>query len=385
MITNEPEIISGYKRAILTPNAIEFSRLYEKMVLNAALKFSLAWFFVNSLEKSSSLAVIALTQKLSSLQLKWATSQCWGRARLIPSVIETKANIILLWYYYYIPWLIFIIFTVIRCEEVGYPRRCGGQRDLLSGIIIGLFAVWARQAEKKLVAHWLWTLHHIIMNFSLSTSHQLPPLMVASFGGCYWWRNVLKLHSGSIAYIIYCVVRCNDTNKQTYEVVDPWLNSFCPSAINWLLGVVLLIIFSSITRQIVVLLWVCKRLCCVGFTRLHCWAYQSHGTPIPRKVPLDPKVLFPAAIIGDTMCCVLQISSPEVVSVPWVQYILEAKLSSLAACWGHTDYLTVATRVRGWPWLHQVRGWLSRCLVRYWLKCGLPTGARVPSAVTIID
>ena len=43
-------------------------------------------------------------------------------------------------------------FTVIRCEEVGCPRRCGGQGDLLSGTI-GLFAVWARQVEKKSVAH----------------------------------------------------------------------------------------------------------------------------------------------------------------------------------------------------------------------------------------
>ena len=45
MITNEPEIICGYKRAVLTPNAIEFSRLYEKMVL----KLIVLLFYLSSL------------------------------------------------------------------------------------------------------------------------------------------------------------------------------------------------------------------------------------------------------------------------------------------------------------------------------------------------
>jgi ATP-dependent NAD(P)H-hydrate dehydratase len=32
LITNEPEVISGYGKAILTPNGGEFPRLYKRMV-----------------------------------------------------------------------------------------------------------------------------------------------------------------------------------------------------------------------------------------------------------------------------------------------------------------------------------------------------------------
>lgn len=40
LITNEPEIICGYQRAVLTPNAIEFSRLYEKVVSTHSVKLA---------------------------------------------------------------------------------------------------------------------------------------------------------------------------------------------------------------------------------------------------------------------------------------------------------------------------------------------------------
>ena len=39
-----------------------------------------------------------------------------------------------------------------------------------------------RKSQETVLYRWS---THIILNFSLSTSHQLPPLMVASFGGCY--------------------------------------------------------------------------------------------------------------------------------------------------------------------------------------------------------
>ena len=33
MLSTEPSLISGYTRAILTPNAVEFNKLYESVVI----------------------------------------------------------------------------------------------------------------------------------------------------------------------------------------------------------------------------------------------------------------------------------------------------------------------------------------------------------------
>lgn len=33
LVTAEPEVVTGYTKTILTPNAVEFERLYEKMVI----------------------------------------------------------------------------------------------------------------------------------------------------------------------------------------------------------------------------------------------------------------------------------------------------------------------------------------------------------------
>ncbi|XP_053400678.1 ATP-dependent (S)-NAD(P)H-hydrate dehydratase-like [Mercenaria mercenaria] len=38
LITEDPYIISGYERAILTPNVVEFDRLYEKVVGEAPMQ-----------------------------------------------------------------------------------------------------------------------------------------------------------------------------------------------------------------------------------------------------------------------------------------------------------------------------------------------------------
>ena len=45
--------------------------------------------------------------------------------------------------------------SVISCSAEGSPRRCGGQGDLLSGIL-GVFVHWARQAEGRYTLQLLW-------------------------------------------------------------------------------------------------------------------------------------------------------------------------------------------------------------------------------------
>lgn len=45
MITEDPSIIIGYKKAILTPNKVEFERLFEKIVSTYLYNFHLYWQF----------------------------------------------------------------------------------------------------------------------------------------------------------------------------------------------------------------------------------------------------------------------------------------------------------------------------------------------------
>ena len=40
-----------------------------------------------------------------------------------------------------------LLYVVVECCELGCPRRCGGQGDLLSGTV-GLFSHWARQSKQ---------------------------------------------------------------------------------------------------------------------------------------------------------------------------------------------------------------------------------------------
>ena len=49
----------------------------------------------------------------------------------------------------------FVLGSVISCSAEGSPRRCGGQGDLLSGIL-GVFVHWARQAEGRYTLQLLW-------------------------------------------------------------------------------------------------------------------------------------------------------------------------------------------------------------------------------------
>lgn len=41
-------------------------------------------------------------------------------------------------------------FTVIKCNERGSPRRCGGQGDLSSGTI-GIFSHWAKNTTTEYI------------------------------------------------------------------------------------------------------------------------------------------------------------------------------------------------------------------------------------------
>lgn len=106
LILQDPSVISNYHKAILTPNRIEFERLYEKVFERKTEK-------AKSVEETKALAMemgVTIVQK--------------GSQDIITDGI-----------------------TVVICHNEGSSRRCGGQGDLLSGSL-GTFAHWAYNATK---------------------------------------------------------------------------------------------------------------------------------------------------------------------------------------------------------------------------------------------
>lgn len=108
-VNNNLDVVANYKKAILTPNKIEFERLY-KAVTKKNLSHDVTESDVQELSKS--LGNITIVRK--------------GIVDIISDGIHT-----------------------VKCDEIGSPRRCGGQGDLLSGSM-GTFNYWAHKNIKAL-------------------------------------------------------------------------------------------------------------------------------------------------------------------------------------------------------------------------------------------
>ncbi|XP_074155636.1 ATP-dependent (S)-NAD(P)H-hydrate dehydratase isoform X1 [Sminthopsis crassicaudata] len=129
LITQQPSLIQDYPKAILTPNCMEFKRLYEAMF--------------NTSVDSSDLhgCVLKLSQALGNLTVVLKGEK---------DVISDGEK-------------------VIVCSHEGSRRRCGGQGDLLSGSL-GVLAHWAFLAGPE------------------KTNGQ-NPFLVAAFGACSLTRQ----------------------------------------------------------------------------------------------------------------------------------------------------------------------------------------------------
>ncbi|XP_067842824.1 ATP-dependent (S)-NAD(P)H-hydrate dehydratase [Heptranchias perlo] len=129
IVTHEPSVIQGYTKAILTPNVVEFSRLY-KAVLKGPVDVSDHEGML--LQLSQALGNVTIVQK--------------GQKDLISDGA-----------------------TVLVCTQEGSGRRCGGQGDLLSGAL-GVLVHWAFVA-------------------GMEKTDGLNPTLVAAFGACALTRQ----------------------------------------------------------------------------------------------------------------------------------------------------------------------------------------------------
>ncbi|XP_057192657.1 ATP-dependent (S)-NAD(P)H-hydrate dehydratase isoform X2 [Triplophysa rosa] len=102
LVAKEPSVIQGYHKGILTPNVMEFSRLYEAM-------------HHEPLDSND--------HKRSAQQLSIAMGNLTLVLKGEEDIITDGKN-------------------MLKCSQEGSGRRCGGQGDLLSGSL-GVFAHWA--------------------------------------------------------------------------------------------------------------------------------------------------------------------------------------------------------------------------------------------------
>lgn len=107
LLTEQPNTIKDYQNAILTPNVVEFTRLYNSVIGKIP----------DGIEAEES--VINLSKALGDVTVM----------RKGPCDIIASGN------------------QGVICSSEGSPRRCGGQGDLLSGSM-GLFLHWSTMADQ---------------------------------------------------------------------------------------------------------------------------------------------------------------------------------------------------------------------------------------------
>ncbi|XP_023271698.1 ATP-dependent (S)-NAD(P)H-hydrate dehydratase isoform X1 [Seriola lalandi dorsalis] len=130
LVTQQPSVIQGYQKGILTPNFMEFTRLYEALHHEP----------MDGSDHQRSVMQLSVAMGNLTLVLK-------GEQDLITDGSK-----------------------VISCSIEGSGRRCGGQGDLLSGSM-GVLAHWAHAAS------------------AAGLLRSVSPSVVAAFGACSLTRQ----------------------------------------------------------------------------------------------------------------------------------------------------------------------------------------------------
>ncbi|XP_066562271.1 ATP-dependent (S)-NAD(P)H-hydrate dehydratase isoform X1 [Amia ocellicauda] len=129
LVSQHPSIIQGYQMGILTPNVMEFSRLYEAVCQDS----------MDSSDKKRN--VMRLSEAMGNLTV----------------VLKGEEDII------------FDGDKMVVCSHEGSSRRCGGQGDLLSGCL-GVMAHWAFMSTTE-------------------KTNGVKPSLIAAFGACSLTRQ----------------------------------------------------------------------------------------------------------------------------------------------------------------------------------------------------
>ncbi|KHJ41476.1 YjeF domain protein [Trichuris suis] len=135
--SENPELFRGYKRLILTPNAMEFNRLYEATIGKAPDEGNLE------------AAVKQLAQELKNVTIVRK-----GFHDVISDGLST-----------------------LQCDVANSPRRCGGQGDLLTGAMATFL-------------HWT---HDRLSNKPMATDNPYSATLLSAFAACCLTRECNRL------------------------------------------------------------------------------------------------------------------------------------------------------------------------------------------------
>ncbi|GAA5905735.1 hypothetical protein JCM6882_000446 [Rhodosporidiobolus microsporus] len=113
LVQSDPDVVKGYKRAVLTPNVVEFGRLADKLGIDtkSAAPESLAALVARALDGPT------IVQKGREDRITNGTRSSNGEDEVLVNAV------------------------------VGSSRRCGGQGDVLSGAV-GTFLAWGKNYEE---------------------------------------------------------------------------------------------------------------------------------------------------------------------------------------------------------------------------------------------
>lgn len=131
LITREPSLIENYPLAILTPNVVEYNRLFQAVMGRVPEN-------ENRVDDAT-----MLSRKLGGVTIV---------AKGLTDIITNGE-------------------VVTYCTEKGSPRRCGGQGDILAGSI-GTFACWATRQPRD---------------------DSIPATILSGFAGCSLVKHLNKL------------------------------------------------------------------------------------------------------------------------------------------------------------------------------------------------
>jgi ATP-dependent NAD(P)H-hydrate dehydratase len=125
LVTHQPEIIKGYEHVVLTPNAMEYRTLRDSVLGTRSVSERSGSF--SSLQRTISKEDELIEDDLMSL------CQHLGNITILR---KGEADFVCNGRH------------VIKIDSDGSPKRCGGQGDILSGVIATLVA-WSTRASKN--------------------------------------------------------------------------------------------------------------------------------------------------------------------------------------------------------------------------------------------
>jgi ATP-dependent NAD(P)H-hydrate dehydratase len=167
LVNQEPGLVQGYRRAVLTPNAAEFGRLAGRLGVDRGAP--------------DALRRVAAALEGPVVVLKGAAD----------AISDGEVE--------------------VHCDEEGSPRRAGGQGDVLSGTIAA-YVAWAQRAAG--------VERGSLGEAGASPVEGVPPLVLAAYAGCATTRAAARAAFRARGR----AMGAGDVIEQLGPVVDIW----CP-------------------------------------------------------------------------------------------------------------------------------------------------------------